>query len=336
MPVALVRRTTIAALLLAVRAPCVLSQDSVAAPRSRAAPVFVYDSIHDRLVLFGGSGPSPHAELTYAWMNDRWSVIARTGPQARDEVAFGSASHDGSIVMFGGRGFGTSTPTNPFGRVPFRDTWRFDGSRWTLEDTAGLEARPGAQGAYDPERRRFVVFGGTPDRTTSLANDTWEWDGRRWTRFDTPGPPGRKGHAMAYDATAHAVIVHGGVRDGVALTDTWAWNGTQWTLLTMEGPRSVFGAAAMRPAGGVVLFGGHTMPGMSTETWHLSGKQWKAVASSGPPPRTFNALATDARRGRIYMIGGIGRVNGEDRILNDLWYLDSAGTWVQVYRHDAP
>ncbi len=296
--------------------------------------MFVYDSIADRFLLYGGllsPGLDDIDPKTYALRNGRWSVVAETGPRSRDDVAFAHDPQTNAIIMFGGRG-----RPQPGGDRPgtYRETWRFDGSRWALLDTAGPNGRAHPQGAFDASRNRFVVFGGAdgPRANGPVTTDTWEWDGTKWTRFDVPGPPGRTGHVMAYDRATKTVIVHGGVRsaDRVALTDTWAWDGERWRLLTMEGPRTIFGAAASAPDTGIVVFGGHTLGGKSTATWHWDGKSWNKVASDGPPARIFNALATDTRRKRVYLLGGGDNPGSGWKTHNDLWYLDLRKGWVKI------
>lgn len=292
-------------------------------PRDRWVPLFVYDSTADRLLLFGGSFSGPDSR-TYAFQHDRWSVVADSGPATRDDMAFGMVN--GAPTFFGGRGQVRDASNQPMQRA-YRETWRFDAGRWRLVDTTGPEGRSHPQGAYDPIRKRLVVFGGRSgvaqrgEPTRPNASDTWEWDGSRWHQLRAPEPPGRAGFVMAWDAAAKMVIIHGGISNSVLLTDTWGWNGTKWTQLSTAGPKTAFGAAATWPAGGIVMFGGHRMNDPDpTGTWHWNGKEWREVATTGPAARSFNAMTTDMRRGRVYLIAG----------KNDFWYLDRDFTWVLV------
>ena len=334
-PTALVATAVISTAVIstALVAPRYASAQDPGVPRDRQIPLFVYDSVGDRLLLYGGLLGPNQTDIdpkTYAWRDGRWSVVAQVGPRSRDDVAFGLDPRTSSVIMFGGRG--RPVPNDLPGA--YRETWRFDGSAWTLLDTLGPNGRAHPQGAFDVSRGRFVVFGGADGSRANgpVTTDTWEWDGARWTRFEVPGPPGRTGHVMAYDRAAKVVIVHGGVRnaDRVALTDTWAWNGERWRLLTMEGPRTIFGAAASAPDSGIVVFGGHTLGGKSNATWLWNGKSWTKVASDGPPARIFNALATDTRRRRVYMLGGGDNPGDGWRTYNDMWYLDASMRWVRV------
>jgi hypothetical protein len=311
-------------------------------PRDRQLPVFVFDSLRDRLVLFGGLVNPDVADVdprTYAFADGRWSVIAEKGPHSRDDVAFGYIPKTGGMVFFGGRGRITHRDSaNRTMRTAFRETWHFDGMQWALADTLGPNARSHPQGAYDPVRDRFVVFGGETGfgANESLAIGTWEWDGARWQRFDVPGPGSRRGHVMAYDAQARVVVLHGGTGGSAnsPLTDTWAWDGRGWRQLASDGPRAIYGAATTAPVGGIVLFGGHTGAQVSPETWYWSGERWSTLVAEGPTPRIFNALATDVRRKRTYSYGGSARrPSGESATFNDLWYFDwVARKWMEASR----
>lgn len=321
------------------RSPCVTD---TAVPGARAAGLFVFDALRDRLVVYGGalSSCDPSADptdadpRTYARVGERWAIIASEGPRSRDEVSYGYDPRDGSIIMFGGRGQGDERdPRGMRARVPFRDTWRFDGARWTLVDTVAPPMRVGAQGAFDVARGRFVLFGGVQGTVTGrdavYNTDTWEWDGRRWARFDVPSPAGRTGHMMAYDAHARMVIVHGGVRSadgGVPLTDTWGWTGERWQLLTMEGPRARFAAAATAVDSGIVLFGPGAR-GTPPNTWQWNGRSWRVIATGGPSARTFHHMTTDHARKRILLMGGM----AEGEMPSDLWILDAEHRWSQVH-----
>jgi hypothetical protein len=180
-----------------------------------------------------------------------------------------------------------------------------------------------------------VFFGGAIGNNGRgpLQLATWEWDGKRWTRFDAPGPPGRTGHVMAYDAKARRVIMHGGVRsaDRTPLTDTWSWDGNAWKLLTPSGPRTIFGAAATDPDSGIVVFGGHQLGSEKDATFYWKGSTWSTIAAKGPSARTFNGMATDMRRKRVYLYGGSAEAGGES--LGDLWYLENRKVWVKVTPH---
>ncbi len=324
MPLAI--RVAVAQATVTSRAPGPAASNRSTIPIGRDLPAFVYDSIGDRLLLFGGTLLSPDAR-TFAWQNEKWSVVNDSGPYYRDDMAAVSMPSAGAMVFFGGHSERAVDGQRGKRQTVFKETWRFESNKWTLVDTSGPEARAHVQGAYDPVRRKFVVFGGTlgvsnyGEPRRPFATDTWEWDGARWTQKSNDGPPGRMGFVMAYDAVSKMVIVHGGVRDNVALKDTWGWNGTRWQQLGANGPQSVYGAAASNPNGGVVLFGGHRLSEPSSpDTWAWNGREWSSVATGGPKPRSFNAMATDTKRKRIYLIGG-----GDD-----FWYLTPAFKWVEV------
>ena len=149
-----------------------------------------YDSVRDRIVLFGGMGvttkvisvwvstsnfwspSSGHYEnqtvTTSHYFNDTWEYdasvwtrVADTGPTARHSFGF---AYGGMVVsLFGGMDGGNT----------LRDTWQWNGVHWTQRQDMGPTPRAPAGAAYDSARGRMVVFGGAGAGGTQFG-DTWE------------------------------------------------------------------------------------------------------------------------------------------------------------------
>ncbi len=144
--------------------------------------------------------------------------------------------------------------------------------------------------AYDAERQQVVVFGGSPEPGTALA-DTWTWDGTNWTQESpSTNPSPRYNSNMAYDAAQQQILLFGGLGfvGGSAtnfLADTWVWNGTNWTQefpTTLPPPaRAVHGMTYDSAHAQVVLFGGSTATTLFGDTW-----VYGAPTASGCPTGT--------------------------------------------------
>jgi hypothetical protein len=219
-------RSWVLLFVTAVAVPASLHGQSGSAPGSRVAGLVAFDPKHDRLVVYGGMLFGPNANpvdadpRTYAWEGRGWSVIAKAGPRSRDEIAYGVDPRDGSIILVNGRGQGDQPPPGTPGprireRIPFRETWAFNGATWTRLDTLGPEGGASPQAAFDIGRGRLVFFGGAIGNNGRGPSQraTWEWDGKRWTRFDVPGPPGRRKRIYLYGGSAEA--------NGESLADLW-------------------------------------------------------------------------------------------------------------------
>src|SRR6185436_2803826 len=112
------------------------------------------------------------------------------------------------------------------------DTWEWNGS-WQRRTPATVPpARELHSMAYDPERRRVVMFGGLGAGAIGRderLDDVWEWDGTDWERKDVGAPAARSHHAMVYEAQTATVLLFGG-KDGRGrrLNDTWIWDSAAW------------------------------------------------------------------------------------------------------------
>lgn len=93
------------------------------------------------------------------------------------------------LVLYGG--FDDS------GRVLNSDTWEWDGQNWTRVATDGPGPRASYALAYDPQRRRIVLFGGLS--ADGPVADTWGWDGIRWTKLADDRPSARPEAGAVYD-----------------------------------------------------------------------------------------------------------------------------------------
>ncbi|MEZ5966956.1 MAG: kelch repeat-containing protein [Planctomycetota bacterium] len=196
----------------------------------------------------------------------------------------------------------------------------------------GIAARVTHAQVYDMARGVVVVFGGQ-DASGALRNDTWEWDGVSWEqRFPATVPPARYGGAMVYDSLRQRCVLVAGYGAAGALQDTWAWNGLNWVLLaaTGPGPRGLAGLAYDQARDRVVLFGGdRTFFGQANlnDTWEWDGVRWTQLAPpSSPAPRHGLAMAYDAGRQRVVLVGGVGVAN---QWFDDTYEWDpAAATWI--------
>jgi hypothetical protein len=130
-------------------------------PSARAGHALGFDSIRERVVLFGGTAGSTPPTDTWEWDGTEWTQMADTGPSARLGHAVTFDSKIKRVVLFGG-----------FSNQQLGDTWSWDGTEWTQEQDAGPTARVFHALAYDAVRDRVVLFGGFT--ATSVLNDTWE------------------------------------------------------------------------------------------------------------------------------------------------------------------
>ncbi len=153
-------------------------QAHVSGPAARVLHAMAYDSLRQRVVLYGGwSGSVPLGD-TWEWDGAQWQQVSLAGPSVRALHAMTYDSTRGVTVLFGGAG----VPAGAF--TLLEDTWEWDGTQWTQ---VGTIAAPSPRGrpamAFDGARARTLLFGGFTavefiHGFESFARDTWEFGTR--------------------------------------------------------------------------------------------------------------------------------------------------------------
>lgn len=207
------------------------------------------------LVLFGGgqtppngSGTSPGRQGeqmlcdTWTWAGSDWQERdPATSPPARRLATMAYHQDTDQAVLFGGT---WPTPRGNGYDDLLRDTWTWDGSKWSKRSPPQVpRARFGAQMASLPAVGTVVLYDGSPPNPRGdvigtncppdqivfcSPGDTWTWDGTAWTRrFPADDPGHRAFGSMAYDAPRERVVMFGGL--GSFTNETWTWDGKRST-----------------------------------------------------------------------------------------------------------
>lgn len=215
-------------------------QASGTPPSAWSEHAAVYDSVRDRMIVFGGTDDEgvAHNEAWTFSLSGRatWLPLAPAGtpPSPRHQH---SAIYDpvrDRMLVFGGRD----------GATRYNDVWALSllGSpSWSQLSPSGTA--PGGRhrhtAVYDPVRDRMVVFGGADG---SYRNDVWALSltDLSWTPLRPVGalPPARDGHTAVYDPVHDQMVVYGGYDGGAALGDSWAltlYDAPGWTRLESIG-----------------------------------------------------------------------------------------------------
>ncbi len=304
-------------------------------PPPRGFHTAIYDSVRDRMIVFGGDDGAPRNDV---WAlsfdgNPTWSQLAPTGtppsPRAWHVAVVDRARN--RMIVHGGVAGGTR----------FADTWALSlgaTPAWTLLATAGsAPARSSHCGRYDAAGDRLVVFSGL-DGAGAARGDVWALTLGATPTWSTLAPSGtppsaRYGASARYDALRGRALFFGGGTGAPNTNETWALSLTgapAWTLLPAPNPPQgrQFHSATYDPFGDrLLVFGGSSGPVLS-DTWALS---LASPGSAGVPltstrRRGHSALLDTARR-RMIVFGG---ENGTQ--LNDVWEFGLApgGTWARL------
>lgn len=256
-------------------------------PPPRTFPALAYDSAENRLILFGGNrvlfgtaeDTATFLDDMWAWDGQAWHQIHVSTPPARAEAGIAYDSDRQRAVLFGGH-------SNEGGkRIRFGDTWEWDGQRWEQKSSEGPTPRNGAAMAYDAQRKRTVLFGGS-----GASGETWEWDGQKWEEIASAQTEGRFNPAMAYDAEQQTLVRFGGWTGKNRVGDTWSYDGAHWTRLGEPGPaaRNHTSMAYDSQRQTVVLFGGHDGDLVFGDTWEWIGNTWSQRTERSPRRRFDN------------------------------------------------
>jgi hypothetical protein len=191
-------------------------------PAPRSGHGLAYDAKRGRTVLFGGGDSATSFDDTWEWDGTSWQQLSPgTRPSPRFNVRMVYDPDRQRVVLFGGMSLAGQN---------LGDLWEWDGQTWSERWPSSKE--PIGRGfhalAYDPVRKRVVLYGGAVkwppyiDPSTTFA-DQWEWSGTTWTRIADPAGPGKRaGTALAYDEGRKTLVLFGGSDDGThGKADTW-------------------------------------------------------------------------------------------------------------------
>jgi hypothetical protein len=320
-------------------------------PAPRRLHSAIYDSQNDRMVVFGGYDGTFYNDvwaLSFSTDPPSWSQLAPGGdaPAARAGHAAVYDANDHRMIVFAGYD-GVSESS-----LRRDDVWSLslDGDpAWTniTPEGASPGVRSSLDAAYDSQRDRMVIFGGTGP---GFLDDTWALDlsaTPAWSQLAVEGarPPAREEHSAIYDAANDRVIIYGGYDAEYYFGDTWslpladpsAWIEMEPTGLTPD-PRWGQTAVYDNTNDKMILFGGWSY-GTSGETFvlNLAGTPaWSnpvVLPGPGPMRHTF-ASAYDSQRHRYVLFGG-SNVYG---YLNDTWVigLDGVPQWSSLATAGTP
>jgi len=214
-------------------------------PPGRSQSAMAYDSKRDRILMYGGGGVGFYDDL-WAWhpADKTWEQLPNTAiprpPTMINHLMAYDAAVDKVLVA---------------AATQYFPVWQWDPvtGLWTDRSTpsnlmpSDLISHVNWTMAFDSDRRKLVVFGGTLFGKDTA--DLWEWDVATavWSKRDVPAsgsvPSVRRLAALAYDSGRRVMVMYGGA-GGVAgasggdpLGDSWEWDGklNVWTETTPVG-----------------------------------------------------------------------------------------------------
>jgi galactose oxidase-like protein len=317
-------------------------------PNPRRLHAAVFDPGRDRMIVFGGGDDAGFYNDTWALQfvgatGATWSQLAPLGPlpAARADFAMIYDPVGDRILVFGGFD-GVSPPASRRS-----DLWQlsFSGTpQWSLlAPGPGPTARSGHRAAYDPVRKRMVVFGGYD---VTFLNDTWalDLDGPlAWTSLAPLGskPGVRVEHVVLYDPAGDRLVIYGGYDNPTnshLLGDVWGLPlgpGGSWTLVD-SGVEEIWGHVAIEDPvrREMVVFGGIDYLGYSPYVFALDLfglPRWYDYPPAGIQPATTTTAVYDPTRQRMVVFGGAqSDYSNEVFVLN----LGTTPSWVQLFPPD--
>lgn len=264
-------------------------------PPARYGHGAAFDEARGRLVIYAGSGGSPHDDV-WEFDGSAWTDVtpAIMPPPRNAPLAFDRRR--GRTVLYGGA-------------PAWNDTWEWDGTAWRQVPTpvdAGRRANHAL--VFDATRGEVLAVGGQlPDPylgTSSLA----AFDGTTW-HSRTSAPVFRADSGAAYHSRSGKTITFGGQIGLVTASDeTHVFDGTRWSRVTTSvGPPARTGHALVsdRQRGAVLLFGGGPPGAALADTWEWDGSSWHIRnPSTSPAARVHAAVCYDDRRARVVVYSG--------------------------------
>jgi hypothetical protein len=293
-------------------------------PKARAGHSIAYDSVREKVVLFGGdSFDSRLFNDTWEWDGVFWTQVADMGPASRKDHSMCYDANNKRTLVFGG-----TTEDQKLG-----DTWIWDGVAWTQLSNSGPAPRSSHALIYNAATNSVILFGGE-SADLNVLGDTWEYKDEEWTQLDETGPSGRKFHAMAFDSIRQRVVLFGGASNNAVLGDTWEWDGANWSQTADFGPQNCLASSMTFTNSRATLYGGinslnqNPAPVIFDNSWDWDGKHWTQRQDIGPGARWGHAMCFDNKRSAIVLFGGL-PVFGTDglaqKVLADTWeHIDSS------------
>ncbi|MBI5574305.1 MAG: hypothetical protein HY919_07130 [Elusimicrobia bacterium] len=187
---------------------------TVSSPTAMAYSCADYDSINNKIILFGGqfSGGTKSSETwVYNISGSSWTK-GGYGPAARLGAAGCYEPENKKFLIFGGEG--TSY---------LNDTWSYDynSNLWSNKTpSANPSARTEAGACYDSRNKRTVLFGGRD--SSGNKNDIWFYDYavNKWSNSQpSQTASARCGFTMNYISTIQKAFLFGGFDNSGAQND---------------------------------------------------------------------------------------------------------------------
>jgi hypothetical protein len=280
--------------------------------------MMTYDSLRDKLVLFGGEIGINPLDDTWEFNGRSWSKIETAHrPPATTRGMLCYVKSWRKCILFGGQS------TNG---VYLNNTWSYDGMDWVKLETVGNPPGRRESGmVFDEHINKILLFGG--GTYSDMMDETWTFDGRTWRQvFPEKQPSKREACGMAFDRTRQRTVVYGGYYSLLSLRDdTWEFDGVTWTEMSPP-HKPVF---RLLPAfcyydlgSTCVLFGGwNIVSGYNVEfddTWEYDGVDWRQIFPDNKPPKRFITSMQPFNNGNgLILYGGLS--NSQNDPFNDTW-----------------
>lgn len=337
------------------------------APLNRTGQSAVYDSVNNRMIIFGGANKSQ--TLVDSWVLTAangngvpsWVQLKPTGTSP--SVSYHSAVYSQTLnqmFIFAGSSSTNKLQTNSHAFTLMNANGLKTPVKWTL---GGPAVRYGQSAFYDNVTGNLFVWGGQHSKSNLDFNDYWQASGvigssnLNWkllaTKNGTPTP--RFGHTGLYDSSSNRLMIFGGsaTTAGTCQNDYHVLQhannqggSPSWIAITAAGtapsPRALQASAYDPSTNTIMLFGGWDC-GLTyfNDLWLLSNANdisglptWTQVVPAGvpPSPRESSTAIYDPNSNSLIVYGGdAGKV-----IFGDLWILSNANgtggtpTWTQV------
>ena len=289
-------------------------------PTARYGHAMAYDSVRDRVVLFGGANNGTALGDTWEWDGASWTQVsaATTGLDGRVFHAMEYDRDSERIILFGGC-------TTPACATVRGDTWAWNGSAWTRVATTGPAARFGATITYT--QNGSTLYGGCTGNFSdthldcggagpSYRSDRWRWNGSAWTDItDGTEPLARVFHASTWDEADNHYI-YGGVlyRENYDRDLLWTSDGSDFfSSAGHDGQGGQNASLSYDTTRQVQLyFGGITLPDdgnfLSASFSVLDYQNFHEISSGTsnlrPASRQGGGVAFDNFRGGLVFSGG--------------------------------